>query len=102
MVRLLSTFGLPALLDIATTLPGFGSSANAYGDALLNISRMIAAGTTHADILATSQLACLPAAYAAAALPTTSPAPPAGTATGTGAFAISGGSAGFTPLDSCP
>ena len=73
---LLTTFGLPATLDLATTLPAFGTAANAYGTALTIISRMIAAGLTLADLLATADPADLQAAYAAAAAPAPPPATP--------------------------
>ena len=64
---LLSAFGLSAGLDISHTAPVVTGTFNDYGNALRNISRMIAAGLSLAQILATTQPATLSAAYAAAA-----------------------------------
>ena len=61
-----SSLQLPSGLDLNSTLPGFGTAANAYGDALANISRMVAAGTPLADLLANNQPAAFAAAYSAA------------------------------------
>lgn len=100
--QLLSTFNLPADLDIATTLPAFGSGLNAYGAALATISQMVANGTTLGTILATSQPSALAAAYATAAEspvtpPVTGSSPTAsGTLTVTGA-APDGASSTFVP-----
>ena len=73
---LLATFGLPATLDLASTLPAFGPAANDYGTALAIVSRMVAAGLTLADLLATTNPADLQAAYQAAAAPPLPPAMP--------------------------
>ena len=68
-----SSLLLPAGLDLNSTLSGFGAAANAYGDALANISRMVAAGTPLADVLASSQPSVFAAAYAAALVAATAP-----------------------------
>ena len=68
-----SSLQLPAGLDLNSTLPGFGAAANAYGDALANISRMVAAGTPLVDVLASSQPALFAAAYAATLAAATTP-----------------------------
>jgi hypothetical protein len=73
---LLATFDLPATLDLTSTLPAFGTAANDYGTALTIVSRMVAAGLTLADLLATANPADLQAAYQAAAAPTPPPATP--------------------------
>jgi hypothetical protein len=69
VAQLLSTFNLPAGLDINTTAPVFGTDINSYGTALTAISRMVANGSTLATILATTQPALLATAYATAAAP---------------------------------
>jgi|GEM_PF-2879786 len=71
--QLLSTFNLPATLNISTLLPTFGSGINSYGTALTVISQMVANGSTLASILATTTPSTLAVAYATAAAP-----PPAG------------------------
>ena len=70
---LLSSFKLPADLNISRTVPAFGSGINSYGTALTAISKMIANGQTLAAILATAQPSTLAAAYATAATPTVPP-----------------------------
>ncbi|MDO9092143.1 MAG: hypothetical protein Q7U99_05890 [Rubrivivax sp.] len=106
--RLLATFGLPADLALATATPTFGAGIDSYGTALTVISRMVAAGTPLATLLATTDPATLAAAYAAAAAPTppvsTPPSPPAtgGDPSASGTLVIGGtlpaGSASsFTP-----
>lgn len=65
----LSAFNLPSTLNINTLLPVFGSNANDYGTALLNVSRVIANGLSLAQLLATTQPSALQAAYALAAKP---------------------------------
>ena len=72
VLQLLSSFNLPATLNLSTTLPVFGSSINDYGTALTIISKMLANGTTLQALLATAQPSTLAAAYATAAQP---PAP---------------------------
>ena len=81
VAALVAAFQLPAGLDINTMLPAFGSAGNAYGEALLRISRMVLAGIPLAQLLATTQPTQLQAAYAAAAnAPAPAPAPvPPGT-----------------------
>lgn len=71
--QLLSTFNLPATLNITGTLPAFGSGANSYGAALAVISQMVANGTTLASILGTSNPQALAVAYATAAAPPVTP-----------------------------
>ena len=81
---------------------------NVYGQALINLSRIVANGLPLARLLATSNAASLSAAYAAAAAaaaapppapvpvpvqtptPTPTPTPPAASATATGSLAITG------------
>ncbi len=78
---LLTSFKLPADLNISSTLPAFGAGINSYGAALTAISKMIAngqttgqtTGQTLAAILATAQPSTLAAAYATAATPTVPP-----------------------------
>jgi hypothetical protein len=70
---LISSFKLPADLNISTTLPAFGSGINSYGTALTAISKMVANGQTLAAILTTAQPSTLAAAYATAATPTVPP-----------------------------
>lgn len=67
--QLMSSFNLPAGLNITTTLPTFGTGINSYGTALTAISQMVANGSTLASILATTSPSTLAAAYAAAATP---------------------------------
>ena len=62
----LSAFNLPSTLNINTLRPVFGSSANDYGTALQNISRIIANGLTLSQLLASTQPSALQAAYALA------------------------------------
>ncbi len=68
---LLSSFKLPADLNISSTLPAFGTGINSYGTALTAISKMVAngqtTGQTLAAILATTQPSSLAAAFATAA-----------------------------------
>jgi len=98
-VRLLATFGLPADLAIATATPTFGAGIDSYGTALTVISRMVAAGTPLATLLATVDPAALAAAYTAAAAPTppapTPPPPPpppsaGGTPSASGTLTVGG------------
>jgi hypothetical protein len=70
--QLMSSFNLPAGLNITTTLPTFGAGINSYGTALTAISQMVANGSTLASILATTSPSTLAAAYATAAAPPTS------------------------------
>jgi hypothetical protein len=72
--RLLGTFGLPAGLAIGTATPTFGAGIDSYGTALTVVSRMVAAGTPLATLLATVDPATLASAYAAAAPPARPPA----------------------------
>jgi hypothetical protein len=93
--QLMSAFNLPTgpnnALNINTTLPAFGASANSYGTALTVISRMVANGTTLAALLATTNPQTLAAAYAAAATaPATPAAPPAAPSGGSVALSFSG------------
>lgn len=74
VAQLQTAFNLPSTFSLVTTAPTFGSTPNAYGAALINISRMVAAGTTLAQFLAATQPATLATAYAAAAAP--APTPP--------------------------
>ncbi len=67
VVALLNALGIAAGLDILHSAPVVTGTLNAYGAALLNISRMVAAGLPLAQILATTQPATLATAYAAAA-----------------------------------
>ena len=69
----LSAFNLPSTLNINTSLPAFGSSANDYGTALSTISRIIANGLTLSQLLASTQPSALQAAYALAAQPLVPP-----------------------------
>jgi hypothetical protein len=64
--QLLTTFSLPAGLDINGTLPAFGTGINSYGTALTAISQMVANGTPLATLLANSNPATLATAFAAA------------------------------------
>ena len=102
-----NAFNLPAALNLSTTLPVFGALANDYATALINISRMAAAGLSLTQILNTAQVSALQAAYASAAaaggaaptpVPTPTPTPVAGTASASGSVAVSG-AASFTPQD---
>jgi hypothetical protein len=77
VAALTASFQLPSGLDIDTTVPAFGSAGNAYGEALLRISRMVLAGIPLAQLLATTQPSQLQSAYAAAAAPVNPPVPPA-------------------------
>jgi hypothetical protein len=70
---LLSTFNLPAGLDINGTLPAFGTGINSYGTALTAISQMVANGTPLATLLANSNPATLATAFAAAGTTTANP-----------------------------
>ena len=98
--QLLSTFNLPATLNITGTAPTYGSGINPYGTALTTISRMVANGTTLAAILAATSPQALAAAYAAAATPP-APTPPApipppaggGSPTASGTLTVSGATA---------
>lgn len=83
--QLMSSFNLPAGLNITTTLPTFGSGINSYGTALTAISQMVANGTTLATILANANPSALAAAYTLAATP-----PPLGGGGGTGSPSASG------------
>lgn len=67
VVALLNALGIAAGLDILHNAPVVTGTLNDYGTALLNISRMVAAGLPLAQILATTQPATLAAPYAAAA-----------------------------------
>jgi hypothetical protein len=104
--QVLSTFNLPASLNLSTTPPVFGASANDYATALVNISRMVAAGLPLTQILNTAQVSALQAAYASAAAgggvtpaptPTPTPNPVAGTASASGSVTVAGGRGDFTP-----
>ena len=75
--QLLASFKLPATLNISTTVPAFGTSANAYGTALAAVSRMVANGLTLAQILSASQPSALATAFDLAANPPApAPVPP--------------------------
>ena len=104
--QLLATFNLPPSLNITTTLPTFGSAANAYGSALTTFSQMLAAGLPLAQLLATTQPALLQPAYAAALAAASAPpaapppAPPpatAASASASGNVAVAGGRTDFAP-----
>lgn len=82
--QLMSSFNLPAGLNITTTLPTFGAGINSYGTALTAISQMVANGSALASILATTSPSTLAAAYATAA------APPVGGGGGSGGGAVVG------------
>jgi hypothetical protein len=64
---MLAVFGLATSLDVNATPPGFGASANPYGNALTIFSRMIAAGLKLEDLLLVTQPSTLKTAYEAAA-----------------------------------
>jgi hypothetical protein len=81
---LISSFKLPADLNISSTLPTFGAGINTYGTALTAISKMVANGQTLASILAAAQPSTLAAAYATAAAPVVPPVGGGGTGGGTG------------------
>ena len=66
---LISSFNLPADLNIVGTLPAFGTGINSYGTALTAISKMVANGQSLASILGAAQPSTLAAAYATAARP---------------------------------
>jgi hypothetical protein len=73
--QVLGSFKLPPDLNIATTVPSFGSGINSYGAALTAISKMVANGQTLAALLATVNPQTLATAYAAAALAPSGPTP---------------------------
>ena len=93
---LISSFKLPADLNLGSTAPVFGPGINSYGTALTAISKMVAngqttgqtTGLTLAAILA-AQPAALAAAYAIAATPATG-AVPVVPAVGSQAFTATG------------
>lgn len=110
--------GLDPALDIFQTAPVVTGTANAYGAALVAISRVVRDGIPLAELLATSNVQALGAAYRAAVAgatlpttPTTPTTPPTpgtpgtpetpvagGIPTATGTLAITGGSpSSFTP-----
>ena len=99
--QLLSSFNLPATLNITGTTPAFGSGINSYGTALTVISQMVANGTTLAALLATVNPQTLAAAYTAAATPPAPPPPPptgaAGGGTASGSITSTGGVETFVP-----
>jgi hypothetical protein len=101
VLQLLSSFNLPATLNLSTTLPVFGSSINDYGTALTIISKMLANGTTNGTslqaLLATAQPSTLATAYAAAAAPpvpvVVGPPPVVNNATANGTLTFTGANA---------
>jgi hypothetical protein len=103
--QLLSTFNLPATLNLTDTTPTFGTGINSYGTALTVISQMAANGTTLASLLANTNPQALAAAYAAAAAPpappttppTTPPATGSGGGTASGSITSTGGVETFVP-----
>lgn len=58
----LAAFNLPANLNINTTAPTLAGSINAYGQALITISRMLGSNLTLAQLLAAFNPAALQAA----------------------------------------
>lgn len=99
--QLLSSFNLPATLNLTDTTPTFGTGINSYGTALTVISQMVANGTTLASLLANTNPQALAAAYAAAATPpappTTPPATGSGGGTASGSVTSTGGVDTFVP-----
>ena len=103
--QLLSSFNLPATLNLTDTTPTFGTGINSYGTALTVISQMVANGTTLASLLANTNPQALAAAYAAAATPpappttppTTPPATGSGGGTASGSVTSTGGVETFVP-----
>lgn len=101
----LATLGIDPALDIFRTAPGFGGAANAYGNALAAVSRLVRNGIPLADVLSASNVQALSAAFQAAVADAggAPPIPPAapgasGVPAASGALAITGGStAAFTP-----
>ena len=95
--QLLSSFNLPATLNITGTLPAFGSAANSYGAALAAVSQMVANGTTLAAILATANPQTLAASYARAATPGSGGTPSANGTLTVGGVTTAGAATSLTP-----
>ena len=91
---LLAAFGLPAELDILGRQAVVSGTPNACGQALVNVSRIVANGLPLARLLATSTAASLSTAYIAAAAaapaPAPTPTPPVASATATSSLALTG------------
>lgn len=87
--QLLSTFNLPASLDINGTLPAFGAGINSYGTALTAISQMVKNGTKLDNLLTNNNPSELATAFAAA-----QPAGGTGGSGGSGGNGGTGGSSG--------
>lgn len=58
-----AAFGLPASVHPARTLPVVTGTPNAYGEALIGVSRMLGKGATLAGIVANADLPALKAGY---------------------------------------
>lgn len=58
-VRVAAAFGLPDSVDIVRSLPSVSGAANAYGQALITVSKMLGQGATLAGIIANTDLAGL-------------------------------------------
>ena len=76
VIALLNAFGLAAGLDILHTAPVVTGTSIDYGPALLNISRMVAAGLPLAQILSTPKPPRWPQPMLLRAPPPSRPVPP--------------------------
>jgi hypothetical protein len=94
VTQLMSSFNLPAGLNITTTLPTFGAGINSHGTVLTAVSQMVANGTSLATILATTNPGLLQAAFAAAAAPVVPPPTSGGAPSASGTVTVAGAPAG--------